>query len=221
MCGRYTLTNDAEALVEEFGPARMLVEHRPRYNIAPAQEAPVLVQSGGERTIVGFRWGLIPYWAKDPAVGNRMINARAETVATKPAFRRAFERGRCLVLADGFYEWKKEPAGKWPMLIRLRSRRPFAFAGLWDRWSPGDGTEPVRTFTIITTDANDAVRPIHARMPVILGPAERELWLDPSADPGTLLELLRPYGGSDLETYRVSRLVNSPANNRPECIEPV
>ncbi|MBI4540202.1 MAG: SOS response-associated peptidase [Gemmatimonadetes bacterium] len=221
MCGRYTLTADSDALLEEFGPARLLVVHKPRYNIAPTQEAPVLAAKDGQRYIVGFRWGLIPYWARDPAIGNRMINARAETAARRPAFRRAFERRRCVVLADGFYEWTKESGGKWPMLVRLKAGGLFGIAGLWDRWRPPGGGQPFRTFTILTTDANDLLRPIHDRMPAVLPPEACDRWLDPRADPASLLELLRPHASQELDVYRVSRLVNSPENDRPECVEPV
>jgi len=221
MCGRYTLTADQEALIEEFGPARMLASHAPRYNIAPTQEAPVLVTHNGERYIVGFRWGLIPYWAKDPAIGNRMINARAESVATRPAFREALERRRCVVLADGFYEWMTEAGGRWPMRVRLESGRLFGLAGVWERWRPPGGGDPVRSFTILTTDATPSLQAIHDRLPVVLPPEAREQWLDPAADQKSLQELLRPYAHDDpLEAYRVSRIVNSPANDGPECIEP-
>jgi putative SOS response-associated peptidase YedK len=171
-----------------------------------------------------LRWGLIPPWAKDPAMGSRMINARAETVSQKPAFRGAFRRRRCLVPADGFFEWKREGAEgpskglKTPYWIHLAGREPFVMAGLWEKWEPGD-TVPLYTFTILTTEAVPTIREIHPRMPVILPEGVRDRWLDPSAAPEDILPLLRPHG-DDIEAYPVSTLVNSPRNDLPECIEP-
>lgn len=220
MCGRFTLTSDPAQLSVEFGGLVLPDDYRPRYNIAPTQNV-LAVVAGPEGLRAGWlRWGLIPHWAKDPTIGNRLINARAETIAEKPAFRSAFQRRRCLIVADGFYEWARTPAGKRPMWIHLQSRRPFAFAGLWERWVSPEGEE-VKSCTIVTTDANPFLRTIHDRMPVILPEPERGRWLDPSQDATSLLELLAPYPSDDLAAYEVSTLVNSPSNDMPELIEPV
>jgi putative SOS response-associated peptidase YedK len=220
MCGRYTLTLDAAVLAEVFG----LDEtpwFSPRYNIAPTQQVPIIRRDeGGSRRWDEVRWGLVPFWAKDEAVGNRMINARAETVADKPAYRAAFGRRRCLIPADGFLEWKKEAGGKQPYLIRFRNRRPFAFAGLWEVWRGGGG-EPLQSCTIITTRANALVETVHDRMPVILPPATYPRWLDPGSEHGALEKLLLPFDGDDLEAVAVSRRVSSPANDDPDCLTPV
>lgn len=222
MCGRYTLSSPGEVVAEQFElpevPALPL-----RYNIAPTQEAAIVrVLSPGEpRRLDLLRWGLIPYWADDPAIGNRMINARAETAAEKPAYRSSFKRQRCLVVTDGFYEWRKEGKGKQPYLIRFADRRPFGFAGLWSRWAP-PGREPLESFTILTTDANDAIRDLHDRMPVVLDRAAYATWLDPAVqDQARLAALLVPAPSDGFELVRVSRTVNSPANDRPDCIEPL
>ena len=168
-----------------------------------------------------FRWGLIPPWATDPAIGHKMINARAETLSQKPSFRGPFEKSRCLVLADGFYEWARNPRGrgKTPMRIVLKSREPFAFAGLWDRWQDPKGGD-IGSFTIITTEANNALRPIHDRMPVILKPDHEDPWLDFDTPIARLKEMLVPYPNDQVEAYPVSKLLNSPSNDTPVCIEP-
>lgn len=218
MCGRFTLKAPPDALTRLLG-APPPQGYRPRYNVAPTQQVLGLVAEDGRPEPRFLRWGLIPFWADDPAIGNRMINARAETVAEKPAYRNALARRRCLVVADGFYEWQKRPDGKHPMRIQLRSGEPFFFAGLWERWDRhGD---PLETCTILTTAANPLVHPIHERMPVILPRPAADRWLDPAADRDGLLSLLRPYEGADLEAYEVSTLVNSPSNDRPECIVPL
>jgi putative SOS response-associated peptidase YedK len=218
MCGRTTLTVTADDLERAFGyPAP--VGYRPRFNIAPSQE---LLAIGGEESGEGFRslrWGLVPSWADDPRIGSRMINARAETIATKPAFRQAFARRRCLVVVDGFYEWRTEPGRKRPHRIRLRTEAPFTLAAIWERWK--GGSEPLESCAIVTTAANPVVDAIHARMPVIVPPADRRRWLDPGAAATQLRSLLRPYEGEDLEAYEVSILVNNPANDNPACIEPL
>ena len=218
MCGRFIMKATPEAFESTLGLAPP-PGYRPRYNIAPTQQVLAIVAEGEAPRPRMLRWGLVPFWADDPSIGNRLINARAETVADKPAFRAAFQKRRCLVAADGFYEWQPRPGGKRPMRIALGSGRPFVFAGLWERW--GKGAHPIETCTILTTTANEAVRPIHERMPVLLDPAGRERWLDPRASRPELLELLAPWEGEPLEAYEVSTLVNSPANDLPECLDRV
>jgi putative SOS response-associated peptidase YedK len=190
------------------------------YNVAPGTAAPVVVNL--ERPLVtAHRWGLVPHWARDPKMGYRMINARAETLAEKPAFRAAIRRRRCLVLADGFYEWRKQGRQKTPFYIRRRSGGLLTLAGLWESWKQPDG-ESLRSFTIITVGPNRLLEPIHDRMPAILGPDARDRWLDPDpADPATLAPLLAPCAEDELEAFEVSTLVNSPANDSSRCIEPV
>lgn len=219
MCGRFTLTQPAQAVAERFGVQMILFEFAPRYNIAPSQPVAVIMQNG-ERRLEACRWGLVPFWAKDPEIGNRLINARAETLAEKPAFKYSLTRRRCLIPADGFYEWRKEGTRRTPVYIRRRDGGLFAFAGLWEEWQSPDGSV-LRTCTIITTEPNALIAPIHNRMPVIL-PAEREpLWLEPSLkDPSRLLALLQPYPAEELEAFPVSPRVNSPANDDPLCIQP-
>ncbi len=221
MCGRYTLTIPLEELAEAFPDFKPPPILKPRYNIAPTQEIPV-VANNGQRQIEFFRWGLIPFWAKDTAIGNRMINARAETLAEKPSFRNAYRRRRCLILADGFYEWRKEPdrKAKTPMLVRMASGEPFAFAGLWEIWKPDD--TPLLSCTIITTEPNDLVAEMHNRMPVILPREAYNRWLAPEEqEPDVLQELLAPYPADEMVAHPVSRIVNSPANDLPQCIEPI
>ncbi|MGH6931882.1 MAG: SOS response-associated peptidase [Dongiaceae bacterium] len=217
MCGRYSLTTPVEAMRRLFDFAES-PNLAPRYNIAPTQEAPVLRRDEqGGRHLAQLRWGLIPSWAKDSAIGNRLINARGETVASKPAFRGAFNARRCLVPADGFYEWRAEGGTKQPWRIALAENGPFAFAGLWERWLDKTENRPIESFTIVTTDANEVLRPIHDRMPVILAAGDHECWLA-SSDPQQLAGLLRPYAGAGLRAYRVSTAVNSPRNDTPACI---
>lgn len=220
MCGRFSLWLSLTDLVDAFPDFIFPAEMPPRYNIAPTQDVAV-VPNNGQNQVEFFRWGLVPFWAKDPSIGNRMINARAETVAEKPAFRAAYRRRRCLILADGFYEWRTEPGSrvKTPMYVRLASGKPFAFAGLWERWRPDD--TPLLTCTIITTRPNTLLAPIHNRMPVILPPEAHARWLDPAEQrSGALDDLLKPYPAEQMVAYAVSRLVNSPANDVPACIEP-
>jgi putative SOS response-associated peptidase YedK len=222
MCGRYTLSTPVGTLAEEFDIAEPLPELQPNYNVAPTQEVPAVLagNGGGERRLEMLRWGLIPSWADDPGIGARMINARSETVAEKPSFRRAFKDRRCLIPADGFYEWQKTNDGKQPYYLRMKSGRPFAFAGLWENWK-GDGGE-IRSCTILTTNPNDLAREVHNRMPVILPPEVYEIWLDPDlGETDQLLSLLAPYPPGDMEAYPVSRRVNSPSNNEPSCVESV
>jgi len=212
---------DAEELARDFPELTIPEEIKRRYNIAPSQEVAV-VANNGQNEVEFFQWGLVPSWAKDPAIGNPMINARAESLAEKPSFQRAFRRRRCLILADGFYEWRKEPEGraKTPMYIRLKSGKPFAFAGLWEIWRPEDGTS-LKSCAIITTTPNKLMEQIHNRMPVILPREACEQWLNPEEQPpDKLMGLLNPYPAEEMAAYPVSRFVNDPRNNSPECIMP-
>ena len=221
MCGRFTLATAPE-IVAEFFDLTAVPDLSPRYNIAPTQPAPAILVTPEQATRIfrPLRWGLIPGWAKDPAIGNRLINARAETVAEKPAFRSAFRRRRCLVVSDGFYEWKKGPGRKRPFYIRMRDDKPFAFAGLWEHWESEDGTS-IESCTLLTTRPNDLLRPVHDRMPVILDRADHDLWLDPAMDKvDRLAALLSPYPAEEMKAYPVGTRVNSPAQDDPSCIEP-
>jgi putative SOS response-associated peptidase YedK len=224
MCGRYTLTSSGEDLALAFELPE-LPFLPPRYNMAPTQQAAVVrvTEPGGPRHLDLLKWGLIPYWAKEASIGNRLINARAESVAEKPAYRTSFKKKRCLVATDGFYEWKKEGKAKQPYLIRRADHKPFAFAGLWSSWRDQEhGGQIVETFTILTTSPNDLMRPLHDRMPVILSKENFDLWLDPRMeDAETLQSLLVPYAAPDFEAFPVSRAVNSPANDFAGCIEPL
>jgi putative SOS response-associated peptidase YedK len=217
MCGRYTLSTPAGRLAEEF-QLDSTVEIPPSYNVAPTQQVAAVLEDEGGRRLEMLRWGLVPSWADDPDIGARMINARSETAPEKPSFRRAFRGRRCLIAADGFYEWKREDGGKQPYYFRMQDGRPFAFAGLWESWDKGGGE--LRTCTILTTRPNSVLNGIHDRMPVILPHDAYNAWLDPDADKEELGELMIPYPGDDLETYPVSRFVNSPSNNDERCIEP-
>jgi putative SOS response-associated peptidase YedK len=226
MCGRFTLTIDPAQLrlALPWLDVPEATNFTPRYNISPTQPVAV-VPNDGKHRLDFFTWGLIPSWAKDPSIGSNLINARGESVAEKPSFRTAFKRRRCLILTDGFYEWQKSADGKskTPMYIRMASGQPFAFAGLWEWWTPpgGDGSE-IRSCTIITTEPNSLMAPIHNRMPVILPPETYEAWLEPSEQrPENLLPLIRPYPAEAMMAYPVSKLVNSPANDRPACVAAV
>jgi len=222
MCGRFTLITPAEALAEQFQLFE-IPSLAPRYNIAPTQPVAAVrrVPGDGQRELVLLRWGLVPFWAKDPGIGARMINARSETVAEKPAFRAAFRRRRCLVPADGFYEWRRLERGKQPFYVRLRDERPFAFAGLWEHWEGPDETA-IDSCTLLTTEPNDLIRPVHSRMPVILSPKDYDLWLDPGVQKAELLQpLLRPYPSEGMLAYPISTWVNKPKNDSPRCIEPL
>jgi putative SOS response-associated peptidase YedK len=220
MCGRFTLTADAKKLAESFVDFTPPPENPPRYNIAPSQPVAVVANTG-ENKIDFFTWGLIPSWAKDPKIGNNLINARSETLAEKPSFRTAYRRRRCLILTDGFYEWRKNPdKTKTPMYIQLESQEPFAFAGLWEQWYSPHGDE-VLSCTIITTQPNEFMAQIHNRMPVILPPQAYAQWLAPAEQkPDILQPLLKPYPAEEMTAYPVSTLVNNPRNNTPDCILP-
>ncbi len=222
MCGRFTLTElEPDMLVEIFNLSGDVPPLAPRYNIAPTQPVATVIRDSGANRLAIMRWGLIPSWAKDPAIGSRMINARGETVHEKPSFRAAFKRRRCLVLADGFYEWQKQDSGpKQPVFITLNDRQPFGFAGLWEQWTDGATGDEVVTCTIITTTPNDLLRPIHNRMPVILPRAHYAPWLaTDERDAEALLPLLRPYPAEEMTAWPVSTRVNSPANDDPSLIE--
>lgn len=220
MCGRFSLLTNVKALIERFGIQVVDSRPSPRYNIAPSQSVSVIIENEGRR-MVEMRWGLIPHWAKDSKIGNKMINARVESLLSKGIFKPALRSRRCLILADGFYEWQMIGKVKKPMHIRLKSREPFAFAGLFENWrSPTE--KIIQSCTIITTTSNDLMAPIHDRMPVILERTDEADWLTAeSTDPTTLVELLKPYESAPLEAYEVSTFVNSPANEGSECIRPI
>ncbi|MBN1991911.1 MAG: SOS response-associated peptidase [Anaerolineae bacterium] len=222
MCGRFSLATNQKKLAESFAEFKLPEEMAPRHNIAPSQPVAV-VANNGQGQVEFFQWGLVPAWAKDPAVGNRLINARSETLAEKPSFKNAYKRRRCLVLADGFYEWRKEPnsKAKTPMYIQLLSKEPFAFAGLWESWHGADGSH-LLSCTIITTTPNELMADIHNRMPVLLPPETYPLWLDPAErNPAELKELLKPYPAAQMIAYPVSKVVNNPRNDTPDCITPL
>lgn len=218
MCGRFALIAPGEAIAEQFGVADVpaLV---PRYNIAPTQPvmAVRLASSSQKWELALLHWGLIPSWAKDMKLAARMINARSETVTEKPAFRAAFKRRRCLIPADGFYEWQKLGKTKQPIYIHASDGRLFAFAGLWETWHAADGSM-IDSCTILTTTPNELMAPIHNRMPVILEPEDYDLWLNPDPRPEDALHLLRPYPAEKMAAYPVSTHVNSPRNDNPDCI---
>jgi putative SOS response-associated peptidase YedK len=224
MCGRFTLRTPLQRLVEQFLFDLQPADLPPRFNIAPTQRVSAVrvLDPVRGREYAQLHWGLIPSWATERAIASRLINARSETVAEKPAFRRAFRQRRCLVLADGYYEWQKTdvPGRKQPYYIRLRDDRPFGLAGLWETWQDPDGTR-LETCTIITTAANELTRPIHPRMPVILAPHDYTDWLDPrAADRAVLTRLLRPYAATAMEAYPVSTSVNNPRHDAPDCVVP-
>ena len=221
MCGRFALTVDPADLQDAFPEFAFPGQFAPRFNIAPTQPVLVIPNDGAGRADF-FVWGLIPSWAKDPSIGARMVNARAETLAEKPSLRAAYRYRRCLILADGFYEWQAQVGSKVkiPHYIRLKSGRPFAFAGLWEDWHAPDGSQ-VKSATIITTQPNELIARLHNRMPVILPPDTYAHWLEPSPrQPADLQGLLAPYPAEAMSAHPVSTLVNSPANDRPECITP-
>ncbi|MBE9053205.1 SOS response-associated peptidase [Nostocales cyanobacterium LEGE 11386] len=221
MCGRFTLNQSAAAL-GEFFHIQQIPDLAAQYNIAPTQRVATVLHNpeSGKREFQQLRWGLIPSWAKDPSMGAKLINARAETVAEKPAFRSAFKHRRCLVLADGFYEWQRQNGKKQPFYFHLSDGQPFGFAGLWERWRTED--EEITSCTILTTAANELLQPIHDRMPVILAPQDYDLWLNPQIQtPEPLQQLLCPYPAQAMTAYPVSTWVNKPQHDSPECIVPL
>jgi putative SOS response-associated peptidase YedK len=219
MCGRFTLRSSPRAVAEAFGLSD-IPDFEPRYNIAPTQPVAAIRLQEGHRQLSFLHWGLIPSWALDPSIGNRMINARAEGLADKPSFRSAFKKGRCLVVADGFYEWQKAGKAKQPFYITLKDERPFAFAGLAEHWHRGG--QVIDSCTIVTTEPNELMADIHDRMPVILSPDDYDLWLDPEFQgKDKLLSMLRPCAADGMTAYPVNTVVNSPKNEKAECVEPV
>ena len=226
MCGRFTHLMSYRKLVElykitepEIGPDAPEPELKPRYNLAPSQLAPVVrLNARGQRELALLRWGLVPAWAEDPKIAYSTINARAETVHQKPAFRTAFKKRRCLVPADGFYEWKAMGEAKQPYRITMKGGQPFAMAGLWERWDKSG--EPIESFTIIVTQGNAVLKPIHDRMPVILHPDTWDAWVE-SKDIAIPMALLQSYPAAEMTAYPVSKRVNSPKNNDAEYIAPL
>jgi putative SOS response-associated peptidase YedK len=209
MCGRFVRSSPIESVLRTFNVEVTSAVLAESYNIAPTQEI-LIINAGGKRELVKCRWGLVPSWVRELSDGSGLINARAETLDEKPSFRELFRKGRCLIVADGFYEWKKEKGRKVPYYVRMKSRRPCGFAGLYNRWT-SPGGESVCTCTIITTEANDLVVPVHDRMPVIVSDDKVDIWLDPGfQDTGALKEFLRAYPAEEMEMFRVSDKVNSP-----------
>ncbi len=218
MCGRFSLISDLSELQLRFDFENPLTDYAPRFNISPTQDVLTVRWEDGYNIGEYMRWGLIPSWAKDMSIGNRAINARAETLAERPMFRTALRRRRCLILADGFYEWTGKGKARQPMRILMTTGEPFAFAGLWETWRDPEG-ETIDSCTIVTTTPNDLMRPIHDRMPVILPPEHEAAWLEPTnQDSVALGELLTPYPPETMEAYPVSTFVNSPANDTPDII---
>jgi len=228
MCGRFVSTTPPEELASYFGaqPPSTEAALAPEYNVAPTTDVYAVFEDGSTRVLAPFHWGLVPFWAKDPSIGNRMINARADGLATKNAYRNAFKRRRCLVPADGFYEWRAVTGQKTkqPYFIHRRDDEPLAFAGLWETWTPkgGDGTDRLRSTTIITTDANETMAPIHDRMPVVLPPSAWDRWLDPDYhDVAALGSLLVPAPPQLLTVHPVSTDVGNVNNRGPHLIDPL
>ena len=219
MCGRYAIITDPKALREMFGYAEM-PNFPPRYNVAPTQPVPVVRLAEGKREFALLRWGLIPSWVKDPRTFSLVINARGESVLDKPAFRNAMKRRRCLLPADGFYEWKREGEGKRPYFVRLKSRQPMAFAGLWETWAGPNGEE-METVAIVTTTASRSIAHIHDRMPVIVAPEAFDFWLDPNVDGEMAAAVIAPAPDALLDAYEVSSAVNRTANDTPMLLEPL
>lgn len=220
MCGRYTLLHELDALFDYYQSVPADLSYQISFNIAPSQLVIAVVNDGNQNRIGQLKWGLVPSWADDPKIGYNMINARAETIDQKSAFKSLLSRRRCVIPADSFFEWRKTPERKIPMRIRLKNESLFSFAGLWDRWEK-DG-KAIQSCTIITTQPNTLMENIHNRMPVILTKGAEKEWLNPAIkDPAQLKNLLIPFQSEDMEAYEVSSIVNSPKNNQPEVIEPV
>jgi len=212
MCGRFTLTKSIKSIESHFRPVRINLKHFPSFNIAPSQLSAVITHSSNQMDLTAMKWGLIPSWSKDTAMGNKLINARSETLHEKPSFRDSFKNKRCLIPTDGFIEWR----GKTPNLIRMKNQTLFAFAGLWSTWDSGE--EPLNTFTIVTTEANKFLSPLHSRMPVIIHPDNYETWL--TADSDSLSPLFSGYPENELEFFEISTAINSPKNNKANLLNP-
>ena len=219
MCGRYTIALDLNQALAEMNLDLPEFDFEPRFNIAPSQRLPVILDEAPQKAQL-LKWGLVPFWAKDPKIGYKMINALGETVHEKPSFRNAFKRRRCLILADGFYEWQKRPDGKQPHHIHLKNRELMTFAGLWESWRDAEERE-MRTFTIITTTPNVLMEPLHNRMPTIIAPEDRSVWLAPESNAETLRSLIQPYAADQMEALPVSTQVNNVRNDAPELIDPI
>ncbi len=219
MCGRYTLAKPIKTLKDHFKPVSVELAHKERFNIAPSQEAPVVVSVDGKRHLRSLKWGLIPHWAKDLKTANPQINARAETVHEKPTFKDSFKTRRCLIPADGFVEWAQKGDKKVPHYILLKTGVLFAFAGIWSEWNKN--RTPLLTYSILTIEANSLLKAIHHRMPVILPADKYDLWVDPSTDHESLRSLLRPFSPDEMKTHIISKDINSPKNDFPECLAPV
>ncbi|MFZ7128166.1 MAG: SOS response-associated peptidase [Desulfobacterales bacterium] len=218
MCGRFVGYRSLEEMRRQFRIDRVEAEISPNYNVAPTQEVLSIIREEDGNILRRLHWGLIPFWARDTSIGARMINARAETVAEKPAFRNAFRKRRCLIPADGFYEWKKEKSGKQPLLITLPDEAPFAFAGLWETWDEKGKADPIHSCTILTTEASRSIRDIHDRMPVILKADAHAEWLDPGRQDVDLVEILKSRTHTEFKARPVSKTVNSVKNNSRELI---
>lgn len=224
MCGRFALYADYQVLLERFDIEQASFEeeeYEQSFNVAPSQQVAAVISDGSKNRLGKLQWGLIPPWAKEAKIGYKMINARAETAAEKPSYRRAFKKKRCLVVADAFYEWRKGQDGKTPMLIKMKSGEPFAFAALWESWKSPEG-QTIHSCSILTTRPNKTMESIHDRMPVILSKEAEKIWLDPTVeDVDVLQSLLKPYDDAEMEAYEVSDAVNSPKNNSPELIRKI
>ncbi len=219
MCGRFAFYQPIRDIIKLYLVEDVIYQSVERYNIAPGAEVPAIVVEGGRRALRGLTWGLVPSWAKDPKIGYRMINARAETVHEKPSFRHALRAGRCLVMASGFYEWNRSATAKIPVYFRLKNGEPMAFAGLREHWE-SDG-RVIESCTVITTSANRIMAPVHDRMPVIVAPDAAGRWLDPEVPADEARALLAPCPADIMECYPVSTLVNSPKNDAPELVRPI
>jgi len=216
MCGRFTFRLDLNKVIKELSVDKVLNEFKPNYNACPTQEVPIVIQEENKRILDTRKWGLIPHWAKDKKIAYKMINARAETISEKPSFKSAFLNRRCLIVADGFYEWKRSGTSKIPFYIHLKDREVFGFAGIWETWND------IKTCSIITTESNSFMKKLHHRMPVIIPKQLEKHWLDPEIkEKGLLMELLKPYPSSQMTSYKVSSDVNSPKNNKKELLKPI
>lgn len=218
MCGRFAQRSDPKRLAKQFG-LEEVPNLEPRYNIAPTQDIPAVRETEDGREMSLYKWGLVPSWAKDTTMGARLINARSETVREKPAFRQAFKQRRCIIPADGFYEWQRTEGRKQPFFFQMRDELPFGFAGLWEQWKGEEG-EAINSCTILTTEANEVLRPVHDRMPVILHPDDYSLWLDHDVRKLEMVEeLLRPYSSKEMFGYPVNPAINSPRNQGAGLLE--